>query len=186
MSSLTSWTTRLISYVFITFVFLSQTLENLKVLTFDEHGVSSHPNHISLLHGVRVLLADPSLEGLRAFSLKTTALVPKYSGALSALAARFELALCSSLALPYFNKLFDSDSQLWNLVVSFASSITPASCSVQERDEHALFLSSWSEYLLALRAMRQHNSQLVWFRWLYVAFSRYMWVNTWEMIQPER
>jgi N-acetylglucosaminylphosphatidylinositol deacetylase len=25
--------------------------------------------------------------------------------------------------------------------------------------------------------MRRHWSQLVWFRWLYVLFSRYMWVN---------
>lgn len=32
-------------------------------------------------------------------------------------------------------------------------------------------------YWQALRAMRQHRSQLVWFRWLYVAFSKYMWSN---------
>lgn len=40
------------------------------------------------------------------------------------------------------------------------------------------------EYVTALRAMMQHRSQLVWFRWLYVAFSRYMWVNDWVEIVP--
>lgn len=50
-------------------------------------------------------------------------------------------------------------------------------------DKHPLpvtvFISGFEEYWTALRAMRSHWSQLVWFRWLYVAFSRYMWVNEW-------
>ncbi|CAO3634099.1 unnamed protein product [Mucor fragilis] len=32
-------------------------------------------------------------------------------------------------------------------------------------------------YLTTHKAMRQHSSQLVWFRWLYVTFSRYMFIN---------
>mmetsp|Transcript_40709 Transcript_40709/g.105251 ORF Transcript_40709/g.105251 Transcript_40709/m.105251 type:complete len:237 (+) Transcript_40709:191-901(+) len=31
-------------------------------------------------------------------------------------------------------------------------------------------------------AMRCHSSQLVWFRWLYLMFSRYIFVNTWSCI----
>ena len=31
---------------------------------------------------------------------------------------------------------------------------------------------------LAMRAMRAHRSQLVWFRYLFVLFSRYAYVNT--------
>lgn len=42
-----------------------------------------------------------------------------------------------------------------------------------------IFVSGINEYLTSLHAMRQHQSQLVWFRWLYVLFSRYMWVNEW-------
>jgi N-acetylglucosaminylphosphatidylinositol deacetylase len=44
-------------------------------------------------------------------------------------------------------------------------------------------MSAWditspaSGYWQALKAMMQHRSQLVWFRWLYVAFSKYMWSN---------
>ncbi|XP_014682001.1 PREDICTED: N-acetylglucosaminyl-phosphatidylinositol de-N-acetylase-like [Priapulus caudatus] len=39
-------------------------------------------------------------------------------------------------------------------------------------------ISTPTGYITALRAMVQHWSQLVWFRMLYVAFSRYMMVNT--------
>lgn len=46
------------------------------------------------------------------------------------------------------------------------------------------FVSGVTEYRTALRAMMQHRSQLVWFRWLYVAFSRYMWVNELVEVVP--
>ena len=39
-------------------------------------------------------------------------------------------------------------------------------------------MSSPAEMLQAQRAMRQHESQYVWFRRLYVVFSRYMAFNT--------
>ena len=47
-----------------------------------------------------------------------------------------------------------------------------------------VFVSGVPQYTLALRAMLQHRTQLVWFRWLYVAFSRYMWVNEWIEVLP--
>lgn len=43
-------------------------------------------------------------------------------------------------------------------------------------------MSGWDGYMRALQAMMQHHSQLVWFRWLYVSFSRYMWVNEWAEV----
>lgn len=46
-----------------------------------------------------------------------------------------------------------------------------------------VFVSGFEEYWTALQAMKAHWSQLVWFRWLYVAFSRYMWVNEWVEVQ---
>ncbi|KAI8578179.1 hypothetical protein K450DRAFT_248503 [Umbelopsis ramanniana AG] len=45
-----------------------------------------------------------------------------------------------------------------------------------------LFLSSPGQYLITHKAMRQHSSQLVWFRWLYVIFSRYMVINELEKV----
>jgi len=49
-------------------------------------------------------------------------------------------------------------------------------------DDHVtipVFISGAQEYLTALKSMYQHRSQIVWFRYLYVAASRYMWVNEW-------
>jgi N-acetylglucosaminylphosphatidylinositol deacetylase len=39
------------------------------------------------------------------------------------------------------------------------------------------FVAGAKGFATAHAAMRRHWSQLVWFRWLYVLFSRYMWVN---------
>lgn len=44
------------------------------------------------------------------------------------------------------------------------------------------FHSPLPSYLLTLKAMRQHKSQLVWFRWLYVGWSKYMWVGEVEVV----
>lgn len=45
-----------------------------------------------------------------------------------------------------------------------------------------IYVSGLKEYGTALKAMRNHGSQMVWFRWGYVLFSRYMWVNEWEEV----
>ncbi|KAF7970162.1 hypothetical protein HWV62_24868 [Athelia sp. TMB] len=50
-----------------------------------------------------------------------------------------------------------------------------------------VFVSSISDYRVALHAMYEHWSQLVWFRWLYVGASRYMWVNEWaQVVAPKQ
>lgn len=49
-----------------------------------------------------------------------------------------------------------------------------------------VFVSGVREYGTALRAMRAHGSQTKWYRWLYVAFSRYMWVNEWVEVEVDR
>jgi len=126
------------------------------ILTFDERGISSHPNHISLLRGTAALLADQNK--LRGFALKTTGVAAKYTGQASAAWATIHLRLCTLL-----NNYYASER-----------------C----RSKEALtFISGLEGYATALRAMLRHRSQLVWFRWLYVAFSRYMWVNEWVEIQ---
>lgn len=33
------------------------------------------------------------------------------------------------------------------------------------------------QWFIAVRAMRKHQSQMVWFRWLYLGFSGLMWGN---------
>ncbi|CAJ0578384.1 unnamed protein product, partial [Mesorhabditis spiculigera] len=46
------------------------------------------------------------------------------------------------------------------------------------------FFATPRTFFAALAAMRQHKSQLLWFRYLYVAFSRYMVINTYRRISP--
>ncbi|KAI8060844.1 putative deacetylase LmbE-like domain-containing protein [Gongronella butleri] len=47
-------------------------------------------------------------------------------------------------------------------------------------------ISSVPAYLQTHMAMRQHRTQLVWFRWLYVTFSRYMFINELERVHNEK
>jgi len=40
-----------------------------------------------------------------------------------------------------------------------------------------VFISNYLGYRKALESMQAHESQLVWYRYLNVAFSKYLWVN---------
>lgn len=45
-----------------------------------------------------------------------------------------------------------------------------------------IFVAGIGGYYRAVLATMQHRSQHTWFRWLYMIFSQYMWVNEWERI----
>ena len=42
---------------------------------------------------------------------------------------------------------------------------------------------SWSDFRRVQRAMWEHRSQMVWFRRLYILFSRYIVINTLREVQ---
>ncbi|KIJ39032.1 hypothetical protein M422DRAFT_258186 [Sphaerobolus stellatus SS14] len=112
------------------------------ILTFDERGVSNHPNHYSLpLGAVHLLRSMPNIS-IRLLSLKTVPTLPKYTGLFSPIV-----------------------THIWYSFVV--------------KPRQPVFVAGFKGYRTALQAMYQHWSQLVWFRWLYVLFSRYMWVNEW-------
>ncbi|KAF9225854.1 N-acetylglucosaminylphosphatidylinositoldeacety la se [Gyrodon lividus] len=129
------------------------------ILTFDTQGISSHPNHYSLPFGARYLvdtLGSKAPETLpRIFSLITVPVLAKYTGALSSLHTRLNMLLAWTLA--HFTK--------------------------GEANQRVVLTSGFREYFTTVRAMREHKSQLVWFRHLYMVFSRYMWVNEWVEIK---
>ncbi|EIN08188.1 LmbE-like protein [Punctularia strigosozonata HHB-11173 SS5] len=126
------------------------------ILTFDQGGVSGHLNHASLPRGAAQLLsALPPGDRPRVFSLVTVPLVHKYIGPLAPLLAKLDVLYATALR-----------------VASGGKSTTQSAQTIA-------FVAGLQDYLIALKAMRQHWSQLVWFRWLYVTFSRYMWVNEW-------
>ncbi|RUS15635.1 putative deacetylase LmbE-like domain-containing protein [Endogone sp. FLAS-F59071] len=112
-----------------------------KIITFDNYGVSGHPNHIACFNGISYLHTKvESTLRLRTYNLTSVPLLRKFI-------ALFDLPVTIILRLfPTFSK-------------------------------DVLYVSAPSEYLAAHRAMRHHHTQLVWFRWLYVMFSRYMYIN---------
>ncbi|KAJ7267451.1 N-acetylglucosaminylphosphatidylinositoldeacety la se [Mycena rebaudengoi] len=149
----------------------SYVLENqiTTILTFDRSGVSGHPNHNSLPDGVKQLMS--SLKQVRLFTLITIPLPTKYAGLLAPSMAKFDL---HGNDLLHFLEL-----KLTGLLDALGVSVAPPSSDLPPPEAMPVFVSGVKEYWTALQAMRAHSSQLVWFRWLYVLFSRYMWVNEW-------
>lgn len=95
----------------------------------------------------------------KVYSLTTVSLLPKYTGVFGGVFARFSVWLGIIFkGLPIVN-LFTKG---WEP--------TP------------IFISSAEQYIRGLSAMKQHWTQMVWFRWLNVFFSRYMWVNEWKEV----
>lgn len=115
---------------------------------------------MSLYKGAAHLIASLSTASTtpppRLFILVTVPLVHKYIGPFSAGLAKFDFAFASVL------QRFGS---------RYAQGLP-------------VFVSGIDAYKTTLRAMMEHRSQLVWFRWLYVLFSRYMWVNEWVEVVP--
>ncbi|ETV98885.1 hypothetical protein H310_08379 [Aphanomyces invadans] len=110
-----------------------------EIFTFDDYGVSGHPNHISVHYGVKHALTNGLLpSSVRVYQLESTSIWRKYIGALDV--------------------IFTAPSS----VVQFVS-FTP-----------------WESY----NAMALHSSQFVWFRRLFVLFSRYTYVNTLTQVHP--
>ncbi|KAG9411634.1 N-acetylglucosaminyl-phosphatidylinositol de-N-acetylase [Aphanomyces cochlioides] len=105
------------------------------IFTFDDYGVSGHPNHISVHHGVKYALEQAqtkkSLRLLHVYTLDSTPLWRKYLGLLDI------------------------------VFVSLSNSAVVA-------------IAPWVNY----QAMALHHSQFVWFRRLFVVFSRYTFINT--------
>jgi N-acetylglucosaminylphosphatidylinositol deacetylase len=140
------------------------------ILTFDQKGVSSHPNHASILAGLaRLLPSASSARELRLFTLVSVPLYQKYIGPVAALLAKVDLIVSQS-----FLTITDT---LASLILS-AMEVPP----IQTPPNSApvvVFVSGWQAWWNSIRAMRQHESQLLWFRWLYLGASRYMWTNEW-------
>ena len=112
------------------------------LVTFDEGGVSGHPNHVALHAGVlywrsRVLFrGQRRLMDVEAWALQTTGLLRKYAG-------------------------------LLDVVLS----------ALLDRQRYLLLFNPLA-FFFVFMAMRAHASQLLWFRYLFICFSRYSFMNT--------
>jgi N-acetylglucosaminylphosphatidylinositol deacetylase len=125
------------------------------LITFDKHGVSSHPNHISLYHGALAFVrglkqkshAGTSSSGeMQLYTLTTTSTVRKYSSLI--------------------DSIFTILVMLWRR---------------KERGEFPsplLMVSGVQDYRKGQQAMTTaHKSQMRWFRWGWIGISRYMIIN---------
>ncbi|KAI8087898.1 putative deacetylase LmbE-like domain-containing protein [Gilbertella persicaria] len=128
------WSPELISHTLKDYV-TKQKIDT--IITFDNHGVSGHANHIALYYGAKHFVQQHT--NITLYSLESVSLIRKYIG--------------------------------------FADLIVP------KKQGSIQLVSPPIAYLLTHKAMRQHTSQLVWFRWLYVTFSRFMYVN--DLVKEE-
>jgi N-acetylglucosaminylphosphatidylinositol deacetylase len=135
------------------------------ILTFDQHGISNHPNHRSLYHGavnfLRTLMKDKAgfTCPVTLYTLTTTSIFRKYVGILDA---------PLSMLLGVWS----------NLLASMSGSKAKDAAASGVGPVRLLFVSSISDWIVAQSAMvKCHQSQMVWFRWGWITIGRYMTVN---------
>ncbi|KIE01595.1 N-acetylglucosaminyl-phosphatidylinositol de-N-acetylase, partial [Metarhizium majus ARSEF 297] len=130
---------------------------NIDVLiTFDGSGVSSHPNHISLFHGARAFVGA-LMRGksgwacpVDLYTLRSVNILRKYSAFLDVFATMASWAV----GVRHEDKAHPGGLVFMNQLVGEGGLPT-----------------AWG-------AMTQaHKSQMVWFRYFYIGFSRYMLIN---------
>jgi N-acetylglucosaminylphosphatidylinositol deacetylase len=129
--------------------------------------VTDHPNHISLFHGVSHLLASsPTGIGYPAvaYSLKSKPVVIKYTAILAPVLIKLKAGLYKGL-----ERLVHSAE---------GNNTVPAT--------RPLFVAGMGDYRRAIVAILRHQSQSVWFRWLNMAFSQFIWVNEYERIHADK
>ncbi|CAH0478151.1 unnamed protein product [Peronospora belbahrii] len=122
------------------------------VFTFDDYGVSGHPNHIATYYGVKRAIREQHEKCNAAVANEVTKETKVVRG----------WALESTNILRKYVGLLDTALSLW--------------LSRQSKDERQLvfiFRPLWNYNAMAL-----HQSQFVWYRRLFVAFSRYTFINT--------
>jgi N-acetylglucosaminylphosphatidylinositol deacetylase len=120
------------------------------LITFDNKGISSHANHISLFYGALKWLrdVDPTGNTVAMYSLTSTNTFQKYIS------------------------LFDAPFSILRVLLS----------AKPGRDhglpESLFYFSGVSGYRAAQRAMTEgHKSQMLWFRYGWLALSRYVSMN---------
>ena len=101
------------------------------IVTFDQYGISYHPNHCAIFYGIEHMMKSNALLDIEVFTLTTVMLWRKY------------------IALADVNFILTDEWQAYRL-------------NVYE----------------AYKTLAEHTSQLVWFRKLFVIFSRYTYVNS--------
>jgi N-acetylglucosaminylphosphatidylinositol deacetylase len=137
------------------------------IITFDTHGISTHPNHCACYHGALHFLSHsrwnskslPAQPSLALYTLTTTPFLRKYISVLDAPLTLFTIV--TSILL----------SRLKSTPHKRRSKNT-------HRGDRVVFVSGFKDYARAFGAMVfAHKTQMLWFRWGWIIAGRYMVVN---------
>ena len=154
------------------------------IITFDEQGVSSHPNHISCYHGVSAFVKQLMSRHsgwecpISVYSLKSVGVLRKYSGVIDA---------AVTVVRSILGIMLRKDKEKRGLEIGGNAHRGEISRDKSDREKEMpswmLFVSGISNWNRAQRAMVGcHKSQMVWFRWGWVTIGRYMVVNDLQKI----
>ena len=138
-----------------------------QLVTFDHMGVSGHPNHVAVFRGVQRLLARGHIH-LHAYMLRSERLHRRFIGPLAIAVAYISLVLAPLL--------FAFLSSLPLIIVNHIHSPIPISLTCNDRANEchcAANISSWPCH----KAMREYETQYVWYRRLHVLFASVTYCN---------
>jgi len=137
------------------------------LVTFDQHGVSAHPNHIALFRGAKQFLNDLMRDHsgyacpVTLYSLSSINILRKYS---------FVLDIIPTYVTGIATDIFAG--------ATGKKRVAKRGISKGSKGDRVVFISDISRYLKARDAMvNGHKSQMIWFRWGWIGIGRYMVVN---------
>lgn len=147
----------------------------IRLLTFDDRGVSGHPNHFSLFYGCKQFIKDytSNHEGryasVRMFALKSWSLPEKYS---SFLWVNIQLIYKYLVQLGITRRIEILVKHLTNKnVIALPENLSGMKHSF-------IIYNNFNSWFVSLSTMTYaHYSQIVWFRWFWIFLSKYMNCN---------
>ncbi len=157
---------------------------NITILTFDAGGVSGHPNHIDTYLGLKHihhLLKRQHIETEK--NDEGDDRISKISSKIN-----FEVMVLDTIQNPII-KYFPFVELIYILLMKCCSTIlsyileskrnlqVPPSCDYDEINYYMI------NPILVWRAMKAHSTQFVWYRRLFVIFSRYSYINNLRKVQ---
>jgi len=134
------------------------------VITFDDFGVSGHPNHRAVHRGVKLWVRSTSLSTFAISEIKVD--VDQSSVATLDLVVQPTIKVLQLVSTSIIRKFSGALDILFWLVGPYGE------------EQHVCFMSY--DLIKILNAMRLHGSQWVWFRMLFVFFGRYSYINTFK------
>lgn len=139
---------------------IAKSAQPVVFITFDEQGVLSHPNHISLHHGTKAYFKSHASPADKLYVLKSLNFWEKYS---------FTFLTNVELFVNHVSEILISNLLNININISFFT---------QTNQSHVRIYSDLNMLSVSYAAMAYgHFSQMVWFRYGWLLLSRYLTFN---------